>query len=114
MIFGERTEDLISQASFFNGAARDAESKFQLMEFCVCSLRGDIRELAANPASELMQTFALAVDSHRQHRPTPTGRLDERRSGDNFSSSVVSLSACQTEQAGRQETLPMEISDVKR
>lgn len=80
----------------------------------MCSLRGDIRELAANPASEIMQTSALAVDPPHQHRPTPTGRLDERGNGDVVSSSAVSLSACQTEQAGRQETLQMEISDVRR
>lgn len=83
--------------------------RFGLMEFCVCSLRRDITELAANPFSEHMQTFLFAFHSHRQHHLTLKACLDE--DGSLF---VGTLSARQTKQTGWQEALQMYISDVKR
>lgn len=47
------------------------------MESCVCSVRGDIGELAANPFSEHMQTFVFAFHSQCWHHLRPEGFLDE-------------------------------------
>lgn len=50
---------------------------FCLMEFCVCSVRGDIGQLAANPFFEHMQTFLFAFHSQRRHHLTPEGSVDD-------------------------------------
>lgn len=58
------------------------------MESCVCSVRGDIGELAANPFSEHMQTFLFAFHSQRWHHLRLEGFLDE--GGSNNSLLLVS------------------------
>lgn len=63
---------------------------FCVMESCVCSVRGDIGELAANPFSEHMQTFLFAFHSHCWHHLRLEGFLDE--GGSNNSLLVVSHS----------------------
>lgn len=47
------------------------------MESSVCSVRGDIAELAANPFSEHMQTFLFAFHSQCRHHLRLEGFLDE-------------------------------------
>lgn len=75
----------------------------------MCSLRGDIRELAANPFSEHMQTFLFAFHSHRRWDVCMKEGMETV-----FSPSIVSLSARQTKQTGWLEALQMYISHVKR
>lgn len=83
------------------------------MEFCVCSVRGDIGQLAANPFSEHMQTFLFAFHSQRRHHLTLEGSVDGGGSCTVFCSSTT-LPAGQTKQAGWQEAPQMYISDVQR
>lgn len=59
--------------------------RFCLMESCVCSVRGDIGELAANPFSEHMQTFLFAFHSQCRHRL----RLEGSDEGGSYSSLLL-------------------------
>lgn len=72
---------------------------FCLKELCVCSLRGDIRELAANPFSEHMQTFLFAFHSH-QHHLSLKGFLDEGGNDGTFLF-VNSITSCMPDKTDR-------------
>lgn len=86
---------------------------FRLMDFCVGSLRGEIRELAAHPFSQRLLAFLFAFRSHcriiSHSREVWTNEGTEAA----CSLSVVSLSARQTQQTGWQEELQVSTSDVK-
>lgn len=67
------------------------------MESCVCSVRGDIAELAANPFSEHMQTFVFAFHSQCRHPLRLEGFVDEGGSNN----SLVLVSNVRPDKTGR-------------